>query len=122
MLAQSVQAIIYLGLSTQLSNNTFCIGEMAVYDCTVNSDSHVWRIPAFGVTETVSRVDPNPQSDLRFTFRLVEDNGTSISSSLSVVFFAELNGTGISCSDASQPMGQGETQETLAMAFSKYIT
>lgn len=92
------------------NRNAPCIGENVTYICTVPVLSHAWNVPRYDVTATIS-VQTNLfiNKDPGFIIRLMAVGTNTITSSLSVISFAGLNGTRITCTD-SVILG-GESQE-----------
>jgi len=103
----------------QLSSCSICLGDHLVYNCTLNSTVHVWKIPAYDVTEVLGRASNLISLPGNISFMLVEDHINSIVTSLEISLSRTLNGTTISCADG---VIEGETQELVVPIVGKLMS
>jgi len=101
------------GASSQHEVVSSCVGQTFDYNCTLNTNLHIWDIPKFAIRESLSLGVPSTTEGM-FTFRVVDSitikGNTTIITSLTVVTFDQLNGTKISCLDGLAAVGEGETE------------
>ena len=108
---------------TGRSGSISCVGDQVTFTCTVPAVAHSWDIPSLGLDASITRNTPtfsrpgDPSS--RFSIVTTVDGGGAnpITTELSVISFAGLNGTNITCSDANQIVT--EHQSTIAIVFGK---
>lgn len=98
----------FIGISAQLQNKTFCIGEKVVFNCTVDSVIHGWTVSGYthGTTSITAQLrfkNFHFRSIGPFEFRLVDSN--PLVSSVSVVASIEINSTIVMCEDGNQQSG-----------------
>ena len=105
-----------LGVAPQLTDITSCIGDTVNYTCTVNAVGHAWNISSPAAVVAITRT-VRTTSILPYGFMLTEDDGNSITSTLSLTVFAGFNGAVITCLDANALPGEGDKQSTTAMVF-----
>ena len=80
-----------------------------MHHCTVLTEGHSWTASTLQENIGVSRGDPSTDHN-GYRIELVEDNGDSVVSSLTVVAFAGLDNVTVSCDDTLNP-GQGLEEE-----------
>ena len=108
--------------AAQLTNTTSCIGDDVTYTCNVNSVAHTWNFGEFSISVVLGTPLNQPLSVGVYTLERVFGNSSLIVSTLSVTAFAELNGTQISCTDASVLPENAETQTTTAIIYGEMYT
>lgn len=84
-----------------------------MYNCTVHSESHSWRVSSIPVDQVrvISRGTPKYLED-NHEIRLTEDKGDAIVSSLTILMVhAMYDGSTVSCDDALKP-NRGVEEET----------
>lgn len=95
-----------------------CVGELVTFLCSVAANSHGWTIPTVNLAVTINRFI-RQLSIPPFNITLVSDDGNVITTSLSVISHAGLNGTNISCSDSNNLIG--ETQFIVASVLGEFM-
>ena len=106
----------------QLNGNVAsCVGDLVIYNCTVQSHSHIWEADAFQIDPGRPITPPQRTNHItgppEYWIELTTIGSSSINSSLSVVTFADLNGTNITCHDGI--ILSGERQRTTAVVYGK---
>ena len=115
---------IAVKITAQLQSSEFyCSGSTAVYTCTVSSSVHTWKLATLSTTVvvTISRNDTHTTVS-PFLFELVaySSDVNTITSSLTVIAFAELNNTVILCEGESSN-GTHESQQVTAGIYGRPI-
>ena len=114
--------ILILGVAPQLADITSCIGDTVIYTCTVNSVAHSWIISSPRRIQTVVTVGTPRAIIPPYSFMLTEDDGSSITSTLSLTVFAAFNGTMITCRDSLANQGAAAEQSTTAMVLGECMS
>ena len=110
-----MQFYLVLGVTAQLSDITWCIGDEVNYTCTVNSVVHTWEMGS-AILAYVSSGTQQPVQIGPYTLQRVSPlDATPVITSLTVTAFAQLNNTVISCRDGV--ISTGGRQETTVMVF-----
>jgi hypothetical protein len=112
-----------VGVYTQLESlSPSCAGDEVMYNCTVRSGNHVWKVS--GDLEAVNiSISASVQEDRigAFTFRLESGvNVNSIITSVSAVSNASLNGTVVTCGDGNEAPDEGEIQRTEIFVYGEF--
>ena len=109
-----------LGVSA-LRDFDVCPGDEAVYTCTLQAQSHLWRIDPFDITIIVT----NPMNPLRrgdFTFKVQSFVGNILVSVVSVVISLRHNRTEISCRNRDLQDAQSTTIMVAGKLWYDYCT
>lgn len=118
-----IYSFIPSAVSAQLNGTVeSCVGCQVRLFCTVQSRAHIWEayeLPPDIITLSNQRVGPSGPG--QYILELTANDSSSITTSLSLVTFADLNNTIISCRDGFELPGQGERQETTAMVYGKSL-
>ena len=92
-----------------------CVGENITFVCTVASLRHSWTVGSFVSGQTVLARDDEDITEVGvFTFRRVNVSGGTITSSVSVLSFSDLNNVMIECVDGG---GGTEEQNNVAQVY-----
>ena len=86
----------------------------------MSSTVHAWNIPSIGVHVVVTRSQPviNTTTSPPVTIELTEDDGTAITTVLTVTAVPGLNGANISCLDGDAfPQDTAEVHQVTAVVF-----
>ena len=111
--------VCIVGLASGLNDITTCVGDTAVFNCTVPAEAHAWTLSTHPDTISITRASPLLMIGA-FRFALVEDIGESIVTTLTVTAFAELDGVVITCDNALNP-GQGLIRTTTVAVIGKVM-
>ena len=115
-----INSSVIVVVAPQLTDITSCIGDTVIYTCTVNSVAHRWTISSPRRIQTAVTVGTPRVIIPPYSFTLTKDDGSSITSTLSLTVFAAFNGTMITCVDSLAPQGTAAEQSTTAMVFGEY--
>ena len=104
------------------NDSTLCIGDNVTYTCTVPTPAHTWNIQPVGLNTAITRSTPMITSTfggILIQIRIIQDQGGSnpITTTLSLIAFAGLNGTTVQCqdSDLAEP-----AQESVAKVLGEF--
>ena len=95
-----------------------CVGENITFVCTVASLGHAWTVGSFVTRQAVLANDDEDITEVEmFTFRRVSVSGGTITSSLSVLSFSDLNNVMVECVDGG---GGAEEQNIVAQVYGEF--
>ena len=98
------------------AGSTSCIGDTITYICTVSSQAHTWSIASLGVTVAITRAVPMTTSP-PVTVVTTGDDGTSITTALTVTAVTGLDGANITCVEGVAGPQDAQLQEVIASVF-----
>lgn len=104
--------ILYLFSGVIITTLMACIGDIVVYNCTLEAMVHIWIISALDSNISISIEDMPGIFAGHFTIRIVAHDDNFIITSLSTIATSELNGTEISCVATSDHPLPSEIQMT----------
>lgn len=103
---------------TGRDGSTLCVGDTVTLTCTLNTTSHRWRIPTVGLDTLITRSMQNSfgnTTKIGINIMTTADDGSQITTALSLALDYEFNGMIVSCSDGNQILN--EVQKTTIMLF-----
>ena len=118
----TLNQVFFVGVDSQLSSMTSCVGDEVTYNCTVESVAHRWDFGVLTATVLIGDGLNDPQQEGPYTLeRVAANSNLTVVSTLSVTAFADLDGTLISCRDGIAAENVAETQTTTANVFGEFI-